>query len=342
MLAIDTLKTTVRQLCEGDCLRNWKIGFAAILLFEGLLFPHFVYVVKRATVTSNRRFNMAFHLGNAVSAGVFLAAGLLHVLPEAVSLMSGEGHGDEHADEHSGESAAAHFIVRQKTAEAEEHSSFPWAFLIAALSFYLIFFIEQILLPKILPSGHKHGSVEEARKEVSAGNSDDLEIAEEAVPVTNQSILSRAFVQGLVEVVGLSAHSFFESMALGLSSSLESVLNIFIATAAHRWATSMALAFKLVKQLNYVPFLLLIILFSAAVPIGIGVGAALTSLPERLQGVLFSISAGTFIYIGVFELMADEFVSHQEWKLRKFLCTCAGAGVIIIITAVLTAAGVHG
>ncbi|CAN8068378.1 unnamed protein product, partial [Agarophyton chilense] len=303
----EALTTVVRQVCESSCLRSWKIGFAAILLAEGLLFAHIVYFAKRVSGGAGSRFLATIRIGNAFSAGIFLATGFLHVLPEAVELLSGEDSHDAHArllrksvrllsqfvreddDHHEGEGHEEH-------EDEEGHSElFPWAYLITVLTFYLIFFVEKILIPKLLPSPSTHDA---HVKDLEQHSEEGHQISSSKY---SQGFGSRAFIQGLVEVIAISLHSLFESMALGLSSSFDVMLNIFIATAAHRWATSAALSFKLVRDLRYVPFLVLMTLFSAAVPVGIAIGAVLSSLSATVQGVLFSLSAGTFLYIGGFE-----------------------------------------
>ncbi|KAI0560694.1 Zinc/iron permease [Gracilaria domingensis] len=337
----EQLSTTVRELCEGSCLRSWKIGFAAILLAEGLLFAHIVYFVKKATGGVGAKFNAAIRIGNALAAGIFLSTGLLHIFPEAVELISGEEHAhgrmlgagirllsklvrDEEGEEHDDEEG-----------EEGHEGEFPWAFLIAGIAFYVLFAVEKILIPKLFPSVSLHG---EHVKDVEL-QSDE---GDEASSPTLGGFGSGLFWQGLIQVVGLSLHSLFESMALGISNSFDVALNIFIATVTHRWATAAALSFKLIRGLRYLPFLVLVTLFSSAIPVGVAIGAALSSLSAAVQGVLFAISAGTFLYIGAFELMAEEFVERSDWQLRKFLFTILGAVIITVITVALKVTGVHG
>eukprot|EP00178_Gracilaria_changii_P013643 TRINITY_DN384_c0_g1_i5.p1 TRINITY_DN384_c0_g1~~TRINITY_DN384_c0_g1_i5.p1 ORF type:complete len:367 (+),score=46.25 TRINITY_DN384_c0_g1_i5:817-1917(+) len=349
--ASQQLSTVVRLECEGGCLTAWKVGFSAILLAEGLLFAHIVFFVRK--FTDGPKLSLALRIGNAFSAGIFLAAGLLHIFPEAVELLAGEGHGG-----HGGHARMLGTVVRVLSnlvseedelhddhhGEGEEHEEeghegeFPWAYLITGIAFYLLFFVEQILFPKLFPTlgSHSH-SVETKDVEEDVEKSDNAQQEGRKGGFT-----SRAFIQGLLDVVGISLHSLFESMALGVSDSFDVMLNIFIAVVTHRWATATALSFKLIRDLRYLPFLVLMTLFSSAVPIGVAIGAGLSSLSATVQGVLFSVSAGTFLYIGAFELMAEEYVEHGEWKVRKFLFTILGAGIITVITVILSATGVHG
>lgn len=322
----------------GSCIGRWKVGFAALLLLEGLVFGHIVYVLKRAT-SAGPKFQAALRIGTCVSAGVFFATGMLHVLPEAIELFSGE-----HEEHHEEEERLLLRAVRQtEPEEEEEHAEFPWVFFIVMVSFYALFFFERVLLPKL---SRKKAVMDDQPTELATGSETEMgnkmmhmtEIpGSNAVPLQAAGFRSPAFAKGLVEILGLSAHSLFESLALGLSDDFSTVLNIFIATAAHRWATSTALAFKLSRDLRYMPFLVLLCIFSTMVPIGIGVGAALNSLGEKVRGVLFAISAGTFFYVGVFDGVSEEFAEGQTWIGRKFASMLAGAVVIVVVTAILVA-----
>lgn len=354
------LQTALReaQSCVGKCQDNWKIGFAVLLFAEAVVFGLIIYALKRYTSSSSGKFSYIFHLGHALSGGVFFSAGVLHILPEAIALINGE-HGEEgHGEEEHAEEERRWLTLRQEeedehdedghdedehhdeeSHDEESHSEgFPWAFLILMLSFYALFFLEKIALPKLLAP--KSVKTDEETGQLTPDSTADKE--ESDMPVETKGFKSPEFITGLVEILGISAHSLFESIALGLSGSFTTVLNIFIATAAHRWATASALGFKLLKSLNFLPFLVLLLLFSAIAPIGIGIGAALGNLSQAVQGVLFSISAGTFIYIGVYEVMAEEFAVHQKWHMTKFLMTMLGASIIIVVTVILNVLDIHG
>lgn len=341
--------------CTGSCVRNWKIIFCVLLFIEGLVFGHVVFLVRRLTTKSRRVFSIATHFGHSFSAGVFFAAGLLHILPEAVEFLSAEEHGAHDAHE---EQSEPHSEVEDES-EEEHSAAFPWAYFVVMLGFYFFFFIEKILLPKLFgESFHMHnmrkdpdmteadlGSASAAEessicKDNPATSTADAEKSAGA-PALESRLLSVKFLIALLQILGLSAHSLFESMALGLSDEFSMMLNVFIATASHRWVTSVAIAFTIASKLEYPLFLIVFVLFSTMVPIGIGIGAALTDLSMQVRGVLFALSAATFLYIGVFETMADEFVVHREMLARKFFITLAGATLITIITGILIASGVH-
>jgi zinc transporter ZupT len=109
------------------------VSFWLIMIIFGLL-PICLRKVKNI--------NKILSLINCFTAGLFLATGLVHILPEASELFGGddehehEAHGldDEHEDEH----------------EEEGHShGISYPHLVVLLAFTFIFFIEKVLLNKM-------------------------------------------------------------------------------------------------------------------------------------------------------------------------------------------------
>lgn len=374
------IRNVEESSCEGSCVTKWKVIFAVILFIEGVFFGHIVYLIRRfrsnKQTESTTRFNTILSFGNALAAGVFLSTGFLHILPEAIELFSGEhahgeeghgeeGHGEEDGEEEGipaaerneeeghdedgpheeGEESHSNSLEEGHEDEEEEGASFPTVFAIVVAAFYFFFFLEKILLPKIFGKAvtHNHVGDEHDSEEAPEQAPTDVE-GEKLLDGTASDIgfVSTPFVLGLLTILGISAHSFIESMALGVSNSFTTALNIFIATASHRWATALAITFPLVRNLRYIPFLVLLLIFSAMIPLGVGIGAALSSISSTAQGVLFAISVGTFLYMGAYELMGDAFAGQRKWQFAKFITMLGGAGIIYIITGILTALDIHG
>lgn len=319
--------------CNSDaCLRNWKIVFAVILFLEGLIFGYFTLLLRRFACITTRKFRKLLHFVNAGGGGVFLATGLLHILPEAADLLEPK------------EPGAAN--------EAHAHEgSFPTAYAVVLATFFVFLFFDRVLFA----SSH---SIEHASNKFALRHSTDLEDEDDddedgsavARNDTTSTVYggasngfgSPAFVAALFCVLGLSAHSLFESVALGGSSSFTTTLHAFIAIAAHRWATSMALGSIFGKhELTAGAYSVLNVLFALVAPIGIGIGFAIQSTSEVFQGIVFSLSAGTFLYIGAFETVSHEFVEHRKNLVVKYCVMAAGASIMVIITGALVAADVH-
>ncbi|GAB0489708.1 hypothetical protein MMPV_000933 [Pyropia vietnamensis] len=147
--------------CESSaCVRNWKLGFIAVLFVEGIIGGFVPYGLKYLP-----RFDVALHMANAFSGGIFLATGMLHILPEAIELMDGIDHdgGEEHHEEPGGEEA-----VGGEEPHDEHEISFPTVYACAMAFFFVILFVEHLLLRRVA-GAHSHlplvGTAEEHEKE---------------------------------------------------------------------------------------------------------------------------------------------------------------------------------
>jgi zinc transporter 1/2/3 len=97
----------------------FKVGALALILLTGLTGG-----LLSLWLASSKRSERIFSLGNALAGGIFLGAGLIHMLPDA----------------QAGFSAYA------------PAASFPWVFLICALGFLLVLLLEKVVL-------HHHDAV---------------------------------------------------------------------------------------------------------------------------------------------------------------------------------------
>jgi zinc transporter ZupT len=100
-------------------------------------------------------------------------------------------------------------------------------------------------------------------------------------------------------------NSLFESMALGMSSDPSSALLLASSIGLHQPAESMALLVSLLKSsLSKASILLALVAFSLVGPFGSFLGNLITTtkLPF-LEGILVSMTAGTFLYAAATEVL---------------------------------------
>ncbi|KAK1867685.1 hypothetical protein I4F81_010190 [Pyropia yezoensis] len=386
--------------CDSTtCVRNWKLVYIAVLFIEGVLGGLVPYGLKYLP-----RFDIALHMANAFSGGIFIATGMLHVLPEALELMAGVAHdGEEHEDEPPAGGEEHH--------DEHEEPGFPSVYAFAMASFFVILFVEHLLLRKYA-SAHGHAALAEvvaekdvdefhvprpaaghpdgddaARKDswddalgadaaagaadggggadtldaqvqaqarhlarmsggsgarLSYGSDESFELRRQTLAASNGRFFSANFFRALLAIVAVALHSMFESLSLGLASDFSSSLSVFIAIAAHKWATSIALGVKCEKeQLRFGQYISLIVLFAAVTPLAAGLGLLIAGVDTTIRGTLFALSAGIFLYIGAFEVPAEEFMVHPRWLWGKYVAYISGAIVITGITAILVVTGVH-
>ena len=130
-------------------------------------------------------------------------------------------------------------------------------------------------------------------------------------------------------MIALSTHSCFEGLAAGLSQNLTSLLNIILAIAIHKGAASSSLGIALVRTFpnDFRLVRWLIILFSAATPMGIAFGMILAKSGEIYTIIFSSLAAGTFIYIACTEVIVEEF-SMPGNRFLKLFCFLFGMAII--------------
>lgn len=247
-----------------------KISAIGLIFLTGIVGGTMPLRIKLGAVGRRR---MSF--GNAFSAGVFLGAGLLHMLPDSVeqfALFAGD-------------------------------IDYPMPALLCAAGFLLILFLEKGFL------GGREGL-----EDLSA---------------------QRVFYPFVLLVV-LSLHSLIAGTSLGLETHLVASLAIFIAIIAHKGAAAFSLGVSL-RQGGFPRsrHIGLVTLFSIMVPIGVLLGALFASdiggrMDTEFEGIFDALAAGTFIYVGVLEILPDVF-GGVENRWAKLCLILAGFGLMALI-----------
>jgi len=166
--------------CEtAACLRNWKIAFAAILFVEGVIFGYVAIALRRFACLSTKKFFTLLSYVNTFGGGIFLATGLLHIIPEALEFMEG-GHSEEEGahgdhDAHSLNTAAGgdehdHSTHAEAGHEGHEEGGhgFPLGFTLILVTFLVFLFFDRILF-----THHNHGH-SDAKHVTEEGNDEDV------------------------------------------------------------------------------------------------------------------------------------------------------------------------
>ncbi|CAM9546984.1 unnamed protein product [Scytosiphon promiscuus] len=108
-----------------------------------------------------------------------------------------------------------------------------------------------------------------------------------------------------------------ETMALGLSSNKLSAGLLAMSIGLHQPAESLALLVSFLKSgLTERQVVKYLSIFSCIGPVGLSIGIAISEFAGKLaDAVLVAMAAGTFIYVGATEVIAEEFESpHDKWK----------------------------
>ena len=133
-------------------------------------------------------------------------------------------------------------------------------------------------------------------------------------------------------MIALSVHSIFEGLAVGLSKNEHDVLISAIAILVHKGAAGSSLGISLVKTFpdNFKLCRWLVLTFSLATPLGVGIGMAVVNAGDIYDVIFSSLAAGSFVYIACTEVIVEEFSipGNRYWKLLAFLI---GAAIITLL-----------
>lgn len=339
-----------------SCISNWKITFSILLVVESLLFGHIVVLVRAFSCVSPPRLLNIMRYGSAVAGGIFLSTGLLHIVPEAIHLF-------EKLENHAGtgtHNEPAHarrlFAAFRQVSSPHDHTEFPVVFAVILASFYGMLMVEHLLIASCQRKtvDFDEDNEDDASLDPDRSESLDLEVFgrtsinlanaignrdehDEEIEVARAGYQSTAFMACFVITIGVGAHSILESVALGAAEKFSDVLNLFVAIAAHRWATSAALGIRYARVgLAGGPVVLLVFIFSLIAPIGVGFGFLATgSSGLQAQAVLFAMAAGTFIFLG-----SSATLEHSDSQFKMYLSSAAGSVIIVLITVILLVAKV--
>jgi len=129
-------------------------------------------------------------------------------------------------------------------------------------------------------------------------------------------------------LIALSLHGLFEGTALGVMHTLKNTIFLLLAILAHKWAESFALGISFYKSgTEKGTFIKMIVIFALFTPFGIVIGLLFAQAGNLIQGILLSISGGTFIYVSASEVIVEEF-SVTKYKYRKYLFYLLG-GILV-------------
>lgn len=278
------------------------------------------------------------------AAGVFLATGVLDLLPDS------------------------RLQLATTLDSMKVFTSFPVAEFVMMFGLFVILIIEQIVLT--VKEGHMTESTEskpllpkmDDKRSYSHSITSEHSIAgisdepynygstrprcedcdeNESVSVTPYHVHEHDVLPGhehsslrsILLLTALSLHSIFEGLAVGLQANVTDVFAIFAALVLHKSILSFSLGMNLIhSKLSHGGVFRSIIIFSLTSPIGIGVGIGIMDLWDSsssslVQGILTGIACGTFLYVTFFEVLPAEFNSPDH-RLINVLCLLLGFSTV--------------
>eukprot|EP00884_Botryococcus_braunii_P015673 jgi/Botrbrau1/278/Bobra.0022s0247.1 len=305
---------------------TWLKWVGAALLFLEALLGVLIPILARCLPVQTRRAQQGLSFLNAFAGGVFLAFGLMHLAPEAF-----------------------------ETQKAVYKGSYPLAGLFIASGFFLFFTLQRVLAPLLAtsdaPATAPSGSccvalvpLPESQKGLKdncceeAGACPCEEPVEGTKPVGG---ILWSYVSPALLMLALCVHAAFEGLTLGLQTSRAGVITVLVAMVSHKWVESIALTTRFLRAgpRPWWAMILMLFPFAVVVPVGVAVGIVLTSINAWVTLVLFGLISGMFIYVGGYEIIAEEFAAPvQGQKVFRF---CLFVAMMIGFTLVALLQLVH-
>ena len=162
---------------------------------------------------------------------------------------------------------------------------------------------------------------------------DSNEINNKNENITQHTFNPTSNMTPYILLIALSLHGLFEGIALGVMKTIRDLLFLLIAILAHKWAESLALGisfFKSGTERNI--FIKMIVIFSLFSPSGIIIGILFSSAGYLIEGILLSVSGGTFLYVSASEVIVEEFsiTKYKFWKYGFYLLGGVLVGILKI------------
>jgi zinc transporter 1/2/3 len=132
-------------------------------------------------------------------------------------------------------------------------------------------------------------------------------------------------------LLALSVHSIFDGLAVGSENSSDGFFGLMIAVVIHKLLDGFALGVPIYyARFSTVQTFLALSFCAAMTPVGIGIGWAATAATNASGGVLtraifLSMSLGSFIYIGLIELLPAGLESSKHMLLKISLAALGWA-----------------
>jgi zinc transporter ZupT len=232
--------------------------------------------------------NDILSLANSFSGGIFLMLCYGHLLPESISLLLS-------ASDSSSDSSSSSINNKVITK----------ALLYCLFGYMLMLFIEKVAFNT---SHHNHDNNNDC--EISYNNnsinrsSSITSTSDSRNKNVNHNSTSGSVKSAIALCSALSIHSFFEAMALGISTDITSATMMTTCISLHQPAESIALLVAFLKSgINHKKIYIYLTLYSLVALVGVITGVLVNKMASSsIEGIIMAITAGTFIYVGATEV----------------------------------------
>lgn len=285
---------------------GYKVTAAVVIFVFTLVFTYIPFWVRSFKTNKS-----LVSLANCLAGGIFFSAGLIHILPDAQEAWekADSSAGRNHSDE-----------------------SFPWITFSVLCSFTLILFVDRVLLPGHHSHAHSHSHDDQERGHLNEADShpkEGNELESHLKAADHEHEHGHAPLGPYMLVVAMGFHAFFEGLALGLLENITGFSGFLLAILFHKWAEGAAVGISfLTNRVSRSATLIGLCIFSSLTPLGVATGILFSKTDDRIKAVLLALSAGTFFYIAICEILSEEF-ANSKISFKKFCAYTCGAALMV-------------
>lgn len=191
---------------------------------------------------------------------------------------------------------------------------------------------------------------EKSEPQGSNRNEDTINSTEVATPGDDEHAHApgrqRNHLQLFVFAAALAVHSILDGFAIGSEQSIDGFYSMIIAVLSHKGFDGIVLGVPLFLGGVTLTISMIVLALSAVMtPIGIGIAMAVTESAFSVlpQAIVMSISAGSFLYIALVEMLPSA-LRDRRWVLLKLIAFFIGWFALVIIAGYghNHAHGIHG
>ncbi|PWA99784.1 zinc transporter 1 precursor [Artemisia annua] len=312
---------------ESSSLK-YKIVAILTILFAGGLGVSIPQLGKKVEALNPE--NDIFFMIKAFAAGVILATGFIHILPDAFQHLSSPCL----PQNPWGKFPFAGFVAMVCAIGALMVDTF-------ATSFYTkihfnkqkttrqVVDVESSTIASVLDD---HGGHVHVHAHATDGHAHGSVISSHDVQLMRHRIISQVLELGII------VHSVIIGLSLGASQSISTIKSLLVALSFHQFFEGMGLG-GCIAQAKYknMSTAIMAIFFSLTTPIGIAVGIGISSIYREdsstsliVEGILNSGAAGILVYMALVDLLAADFMNP---RMQNNLRLQLGANVSLLLGA---------
>jgi len=147
---------------------------------------------------------------------------------------------------------------------------------------------------------------------------------------------SKAVQQAWMLVIALSVHSIFDGLSLGAEKSKSGFVALVIAQLSHKAMDGLAVAVPVyLARMSNKASIFACTFAALMTPIGIGIGMAISdstkgSSSKIAQAIIMALSSGTFLFIGLVELIPAALADRRRTKTKLLLVLIGVTGMCLL------------